>query len=376
MADNALAWLTVLRAPLLGAAGLRRAIAAAGSIEALLECPQRQLVALGLAPESAAALADPPRALIEQDLHWCGQLGIQLLPFNAADFPPQLADLSDAPALLLLRGRRELLAEPQLAVVGSRQPTAAGRRIARELAAQLAASGLVITSGLARGIDTAAHEGALAAGGGTIAVCGTGLDQCYPPENQALHERIARQGLLLSEFPRGAPAARHHFPRRNRIISGLARGTLVVEAAAGSGSLITARKALEQGREVFAVPGSPLNPLAAGCLELLTEGAHLVRTAHDVITHVRVPIEKNPGINLLSDQELMPAESAAGPARRLDKDYEMLLDALGFEPASIDDLVDRTGLSPGSVASMMLILELEGRVETRPGALFNRVTDR
>ena len=376
MQEHTLAWLTVLRAPLLGAAGLRRALATVGSIEALLACAQRQLLALGLAPESAAALADPPRALLDEDLRWCEDENIQLLPFVAPDFPPQLADLPDAPALLLLRGRRELLVEPQLAVVGSRQPTAAGRRIARELAAQLAAAGLVITSGLARGIDTAAHEGALVAGGGTIAVCGTGLDLCYPPENQSLHERIAHQGLLLSEFPRGAPAARHHFPRRNRIISGLARGTLVVEAAAGSGSLITARKALEQGREVFAVPGSPLNPLAAGCLELLTEGAHLARTAHDVITHIRIPIEKNPGANLLSDQELISDKSRPGPARRLDKDYEMLLDALGFEPASIDDLVDRTGLSPGSVASMMLILELEGRVETRPGALFNRVTDR
>jgi DNA processing protein len=228
---------------------------------------------------------------------------------------------------------------------------------------------------MARGIDTAAHEGALAATGGTIAICGTGLDICYPPENQALRDRIAREGLLVSEFPRGAPASRHHFPRRNRIISGLARGTLVIEAAAGSGSLITARKALEQGREVFAVPGSPLNPLAAGCLELLTEGAHLVRTAGDVVTHIRIPIEKNPDDNLLSDQELASVQSATGRARRLDKDYEMLLDALGFEPASIDDLVDRTGLPPGSVASMMLILELEGRVESRPGALFNRVTD-
>jgi len=376
MQDSTLAWLTVMRTPLLGAAGMRRAIAACGSVEALLDCRPQQLVSFGLAPESAAALANPPRALIEEDLRWCGDLGMELMPFTAPDFPAQLADLPDAPALLLLQGRRELLAAPQLAVVGSRTPTAAGRRIARDLAAQLAAAGLVITSGMARGIDTAAHEGALAGKGGTIAICGTGLDICYPPENQALRDRIAREGLLVSEFPRGAPAARNHFPRRNRIISGLARGTLVIEAAAGSGSLITARKALEQGREVFAVPGSPLNPLAAGCLELLTEGAHLVRTANDVITHIQVPIEKNPGNNLLSDQQLTSVQSATSTARRLDKDYEMLLDALGFEPASIDDLVDRTGLTPGSVASMMLILELEGRVEPRPGALFNRVTDR
>jgi DNA processing protein len=376
MQDSALAWLTVLRAPLLGAAGLRKAIAATGSIEALLACSEHQLLSLGLAAESAAALARPAHALLSEDLAWCQAHDIRLLPFTAPDYPAQLADLPDAPALLLLRGRRELLAEPQVAVVGSRHPTAAGRRIAQELAGQLAAAGLVITSGLARGIDTAAHAGALAVRGGTIAVCGTGLDICYPPENQALRDRIAREGLLISEFPRGAPAARHHFPRRNRIISGLARGTLVVEAATGSGSLITARKALDQGREVFAVPGSPLNPLAAGCLELLTEGAHLVRSAADVITHIQIRIEKNPGNKLLSDQELTSVQSSPSANRRLDKDYEMLLDALGFEPASIDDLVDRTGLSPGSVASMMLILELEGRVESRPGALFNRVTDR
>jgi DNA processing protein len=376
MQDNALAWLTVLRAPQLGAAGLRRGIRQAGSIEALLASSERQLVSLGIAPEAAAALARPPRALIEEDMAWCAAQGIHLLPFMAPDFPPQLSELPDAPALLLLRGRRELLAEAQMAVVGSRHPTAAGRRIAFELAGHLASAGLIITSGLARGIDTAAHEGALAAGMGTIAVCGTGLDICYPPENQALRDRIAHEGLLVSEFPRGTPPNRHHFPRRNRIISGLARGTLVVEAAAGSGSLITARKALDQGREVFAVPGSPLNPLAAGCLELLTEGAHLVRTAADVIAHIQIQIEKNPGNNLLSDQALTSVQSTSSAPRRLDKDYEMLLDALGFEPASIDDLVDRTGLSPGCVASMMLILELEGRVESRPGALFNRVTDR
>jgi DNA processing protein len=320
------------------------------------------MVALGLAPEAAAALNDPPRALLDDDLAWCERERISLLPFTAPDFPPQLADLPDAPALLLLQGRRELLAAPQMAVVGSRQPTAAGRRIAFELAGALARAGLVITSGLARGIDTAAHEGALAARCGTIAVCGTGLDLCYPPENQALRDRIAAEGLLMSELPRGAPAARHHFPRRNRIISGLARGTLVVEAAAGSGSLITARKALEQGREVFAVPGSPLNPLAAGCLELLAEGAHLVRTAHDVITHIQITIEKNPGHYLLSDQKLTSVQSTAGAARRLDKDYEMLLDARARacvrrcastssrlpRPKTIEQDLPRQGLQPGA----------------------------
>ena len=196
------------------------------------------------------------------------------------------------------------------------------------------------------------------------------MDICYPADNRALSLRILANGALVSEFAPGTPPCRLNFPRRNRIISGLARGTVVVEAAADSGSLITARKALEQGREVFAVPGSPLNPQARGCLELLLEGAHLARDAADVLREIEIPIELNSIVN----QKVMSESNTPESAQRLDKDYEMLLDALGFEPASIDDLVDRTGLPPGSVASMMLILELDGRVETRPGALFNRVT--
>lgn len=364
-------WLIALRAPQLGARTLRNALSIAGGIEALLALRRSELLALGLAPEAAAALQQPPRDLIAQDLQWLARSGTELLAIDAAAYPPQLAELADAPVALFLRGRRQLLRSPMLAVVGSRRPTAAGQRIAQTLAQTLGEAGLCIVSGLARGIDAAAHEGALRGRASTIAVCGTGLDQCYPAENQALFERIGHDGLLLSELPPGTAPLRHNFPRRNRIIAGLARGTLVIEAAEGSGSLITARQALHQGREVFAVPGSPLNPLAAGCLELLREGAHLVRQTQDVLEHIKIPIEENThqnhAVELINQGRDAP--------RRLDKEYEMLLDALGFEPASIDDLVDRTGLPPGSVASMMLILELEGRVENRPGALFNRVTD-
>jgi DNA processing protein len=364
-------WLIALRAPSLPARILRAALSATGSIEAVIASTRSELLQLGLAPEAAEALHRPSSALLEQDLHWLKRSRVTLLPVTAPGYPSQLADLPDPPAALFIKGRSALLRAPQLAIVGSRHPTAAGRRIAQTLSRQLGQAGLCITSGLARGIDTAAHEGALEGEGGTIAVCGTGLDQCYPPGNAALFERIADTGLLVSEFPPGTEPRRSNFPRRNRIISGLARGTLVVEAAQGSGSLITAQRALEQGREVFAVPGSPLNPLAAGCLDLLRQGAHLVRHAGDVLEHIQIPIESNSPAN----QELALRSDSVSGVRRLDKDYEMLLDALGFEPASIDDLVDRTGLSPGSVASMMLILELEGRVETRPGALFNRVSD-
>jgi DNA processing protein len=366
------AWAAFVRAPALGSRALRMALAQVESAGSLLGCAPAQLRQLGLGEAAAQFLGKPPDADLDADLAWLQQAGTALLPFNAAQFPPQLATLDDAPPALYVRGDPRHLTRPQIAIVGSRRPTAAGRRFAMQLACELASAGLTITSGLARGIDTAAHEGALSAAAATIAVLGTGPDRCYPSENQALTERIAGSGALVSEFPPGSEARANHFPRRNRIISGLARGTVVVEAAADSGSLITARRALEQGREVFAVPGSPLNPLACGCLELLREGAQLARGAADVLEQINIPIEKNHNINQLS----MTGHGQQQTIGRLDKDYEMLLDALGFEPASIDDLVDRTGLAPGSVASMMLILELQGRVETRPGALFNRVTDR
>ncbi|HWL63131.1 MAG TPA: DNA-processing protein DprA [Steroidobacteraceae bacterium] len=300
---------------------------------------------------------------------WLAVSGARLIARGDAEYPLQLASVPGAPAALFVLGNAALLARPQIAIVGSRAPTAAGRRIAATLARDLVAAGYVITSGLARGIDAAAHEAALDAGGTTIAVCGTGLDTCYPRQNQALFDLIARHGALVSEFPPGTQPRAFHFPRRNRVISGLARGVVVVEAAAGSGSLITADHAAGQGRDVFAVPGSPLNPLAAGCNELIRNGAVLVRSAADVLAEAGFFPEQIP----LSHQPVATANEPVGGVGRLDKDYEMLLDALGFEPASIDDLVDRTGLAAGSVASMMLILELDGRVEARPGALYNRV---
>lgn len=299
---------------------------------------------------------------------WLAASGARLLRRGEASYPAQLDAIPDPPPLLFALGNTDLLHAAQVAVVGSRHPTAAGRSLAARIAGDLTRHGLVITSGMARGIDAAAHEAALAAGGKTIAVCGTGLDICYPAQHRALFERIAREGLVLSEFAPGTPPRAAHFPQRNRIISGLARGVVVIEAAANSGSLITARHALAQGREVFAVPGSPLNPLAAGCLALIRQGAALVRDTADILPEIGIPIERN----LLADQSVDQTSSTSASAPWLDKDYEMLLDALGFEPSTVDDLVARTGLGPGSVASMLLILELEGRVEARPGALYNR----
>ncbi len=364
------AWLLLARTPGLGPVTLRRVLAHCDDVVALVRQPAAALRTLGMCEEAAAHLARGDACeSARQDQHWLSASGAQLITLHDKTYPAQLAALPDAPPLLFALGDIALLQQPQMAVVGSRHPTATGRRIAGLLAGQLAAAGFTITSGLARGIDAAAHDAALAAGGSTIAVCGTGLDQCYPAENRPLFARIAHRGLLLSEFPPGTEARAHHFPRRNRIISGLARGVVVVEAATGSGSLITAERALEQGREVFAVPGSPLNPQVAGCLALIRQGAHLVRDAGDILPDITISLEHKFPLN----QRVEGANKGAGGPVRLDKDYEMLLDALGFEPASIDDLVDRTGLAPGSVASMMLILELEGSVEARPGAQYNRV---
>lgn len=295
--------------------------------------------------------------------------GCALLCPGDPRFPEQLAAVRGCPDALYVRGDPAVLALPQLAIVGSRAATRAGRETAFEFAAALAARGLAITSGLATGIDAAAHRGALAAGGVTIAVCATGLDRTYPPEHAALADEIAAAGALVSEFPAGTPPAARHFPQRNRVISGLARGVLVVEAAARSGSLITARHAADQGRDVLAVPGSIRNALARGCHRLIKDGAALVETPDDVLFAL--------GLAELA-ADLVPdiaAGTDAGKSRAvLDSDAEMLLNALGFEPADFDRLVERTGLAVQAVASKLQMLELEGRVESLAGGRFSRTS--
>jgi DNA processing protein len=253
-------------------------------------------------------------------------------------------------------------------MVGSRRPSLPGQRSARAFATQLSQSGLAITSGLAIGIDAASHEGVLDAGGSTIAVLATGADRVYPHHHAALAQRIASAGALVSEFAPGAPPRRDHFPRRNRILSGLCLGTLVIEAALRSGSLITARLAASQGRAVFALAGSIHHPLARGCHALIRSGATLVECANDILRELKI---------IPSEQQLAAAGSAGQPAVRavvrLDNDYKILLDALGFEPASPDVLVERTGLPSQSVASMLLFLELEDVVGLQSGGRYVRL---
>ncbi|MGH8294894.1 MAG: DNA-processing protein DprA, partial [Steroidobacteraceae bacterium] len=258
---------------------------AGGDLERL--CEPQILAQVDLPPAARAFLQHPDRTALAADLKWLRASGARAILWGEEDYPPQLAATRGPPAALYVEGDAAVLKAPQLAMVGARRASPLGRTVARELAGALAQAGLTITSGLAAGIDAASHDGALAAGGRTVAVLGTGLDRLYPLENAALAQRIRTAGALVSEFPPGTGPQRQNFPRRNRVISGLALGTLVVEAAHGSGSLITAQQALEQGREVFAVPGSIRNPLSRGCHRLIRDGAHLVEEPRDVLAQLQ-----------------------------------------------------------------------------------------
>ncbi|WP_366555578.1 DNA-processing protein DprA [Aquibaculum sediminis] len=292
-------------------------------------------------------------------------IGAQLLIYGDNDYPPPLAAVSDAPPTLSLQGRRDLLDRPALAVVGARNASSSGRSLARHLARDLAAEGLLIVSGLARGIDAAAHEGAL--DDGTAAILAGGIDCIYPPQNEALHQAIAEQGLLLAELAPGTEPQARHFPRRNRIISGLSRGVLVVEAAPRSGSLITARLAAEQGREVLAVPGSPLDPRARGCNDLLRQGATLVETADDVLQALAgplTPLREAPPVDFELPEPEETDKNAADSAHR------ELRELLSPTAVSVDELLRQCQFSGPTVSLALLEMELAGSIERRPG---NRV---
>lgn len=364
--DELTAWLTLMRAPGLHAGMLRRLLPDRPTAASIVSAPPAALHASGAGPALVEWLKGCGKLDLSADLRWLDQEHHHFIPWGDERYPGLLAELSDAPAGLYVRGDASSLLLPQLAIVGSRNPTPAGRENAASFAAHLARCGLTITSGLAIGIDAASHQGALEGGGATIAVCGTGLDIDYPRSNAALAEAIANRGALVSEFPIGAPPIKANFPRRNRIISGLSLGTLVVEAAVQSGSLITARLAAEQGREVFAVPGSIHNALARGCHLLIRQGAKLVETADDIFTELR----SLAGALTPSPHESGTAGRRENSTSALDKEYEILLDALGFEPAGVDVLIARSGLRADAVASMLLILELEGRIESYPGGLY------
>ena len=364
--DELTAWLVLARAP-----GLH-----SGTLAPLLTCFESVVALVSATPAALREAAADPRLIRYlqhvaepvTDRRWLDTEHHHLVCWNSPQYPALLAELPDAPIVLFVRGDPQLLCMPQLAMVGSRNPSPTGRETARSFAKHLGESGLTITSGLAIGIDAASHEGALTTAGRTIAVCGTGLDISYPQANAGLASEIARHGALVSEFPCGSPPLKAHFPRRNRIIGGLSLGTLVVEAALRSGSLITARLAADSGREVFAIPGSIHNPMSHGCHQLIRQGATLVESAADIFA------ELQPLAGVLSRPwPAIKAPDATGiSASPLDNEYKILLDALGFEPAGVDLLVVRTGLRADEVASMLLILELESHVASYPGGLYVR----
>ncbi len=319
-----------------------------------------------LSERQRALLFTPDEQQLRSDLRWLESSGAALLTFGSPGYPAMLARIRKAPAVLYVLGEPAVLDDPQLAIVGSRKPTPAGLQNAHDFAEAFARVGLTVTSGLALGIDGASHEGALDGGGPTVAVCGNGLDSVYPREHRSLAARIREHGALVSEFAPGTEPRPENFPRRNRILSGLAHGILVVEAGLRSGSLDTAGHALDQGRDVFAIPGSIHNPVARGCHKLLRQGAKLVEDINDVLAELQISLQTPPSAQ--------PATRRA-PLRALDKEYEMLLDAVGFEPASIDALVERTGLPSESIASMLLILELDGRVAPYAGGRYCRLPE-
>ena len=354
MADPRVARLRLIRTPTIGPVTYRQLLARFGSAERAIEAlPDLAARGGGKAPRIAEA------AMVEREIARVETLGARYLFIDDADYPPLLAELDNAPAVMTIRGDSALFARTSVAMVGARNASAAACRFARGLAVELGREGVVVVSGLARGLDTAAHQGSLATG--TIGVIASGIDIAFPPENRGLQEQVAEQGLLIAEQPPGSEPLARNFPHRNRVIAGLSTGTVVVEAAPRSGSLITARLAAEAGRDVMAVPGSPLEPRAQGCNLLIREGATLVQSAADILETIR-PID--------SRMVRVPASPFDGRPGGEPDDAERraLIGLLGPVPVAIDELIRQSGLPPATVALVLLELELAGRIERHAGA--------
>lgn len=363
------AWLTLARARPLGSVAVDKLLQHFGSTEAAVAASATALRASGLSTAQIEALRKPDEAGIARDLEWLAGERRGVLSRDDPRYPGLLREAPQAPALLFWNGDLDLLAWPQLAIVGARSATPQGLDNAQAFAHAFARHGLAITSGLALGVDGAAHRGALAADGATIAVCATGLDRVYPARHQALAREIAERGLLISEFPTGVQALPDHFPRRNRIIAGLALGTLVVEAARESGSLITARLAVEAGREVFAIPGSIHNPQARGCHALIRGGAKLVETAEDVLEELAPRLRPWSGTPLAAQK---PHRSAAPATATHDPHAQAVLDALGDAPLDFDTLASRCAASVAELQATLTALELSGQVAIAAGGRYQR----
>ena len=350
------------------ASALRRLLDTHGSAEASCRAGQRDWTSHGLDADACNAIRSPDAGALARGERWLDAASHHLVGWRDDAYPPLLRRIASPPAMLFVAGDPGLLWQPAIAVVGSRAATAGGRSNAGLFATALSRAGLCVASGLAAGIDAAAHQAALDAKGSTVAVLGTGPDVAYPVSHRPLLERVATAGAVISEHPPGTGPLRQHFPSRNRILAGLSLGTLVVEAADKSGALITARLAADMGREVFAVPGSIHNPMARGCHRLLREGAQLVESPAEVLDAL-APLVVDLARALRGQLELLP--KASGPVsdaiKSEDPDYNRLWQALGHDPTGMDDLVARTGLTAAALSSMLLALELDGRIATEHG---------
>ncbi|MBS0479583.1 MAG: DNA-protecting protein DprA [Proteobacteria bacterium] len=353
MADPRVARLRLIRTPSIGPITYRQLIARFGSAEAAIDAlPDLAARGGGRAPKVTQA------NVVEREIAAVEKLGARYVFLDDADYPVLLAELDNAPAAMTVRGDIMLASRTAVAMVGARNASAAACRFARGLAVELGREGVVVVSGLARGLDTAAHNGSLATG--TIGVIASGIDISFPPENRDLQEQVAQQGLLIAEQPPGMEPLARNFPHRNRIIAGLALGTVVVEAAPRSGSLITARLANEAGRDVMAVPGSPLDPRAQGCNQLIRDGATLVQSAADILESIR-PIDARMVRSPASEFDAMPPHDPG------DAERGAVVALLGPAPVAIDELIRQSGLTPAMVATVLLELELAGRLERHAG---------
>ena len=368
-------WLALILAPGLGTRRFAQLHEHFGSPLGWVDQPDPTLRDAGLSANQIRALRQPDREAMQRCLDWLAVDQHYLISLDDDYYPPLLRDIADPPPALFVAGQPGCLLKPQLAIVGSRNATSGGLDHARSFASTLARAGLVITSGLATGIDGAAHDACLRAGGPTIAVAGTGLDRVYPARHRDLARRIVGQGALVSTFPPGIEPRPGNFPARNRVISGMSLGTLVVEAGQRSGSLITARLASDQGREVFAIPGSVHNPLARGCHRLIREGAKLVETAEEIVEELK-PLADQLGLALAArlrpDTESALDSAAQAPHVEFDEEYQRLLDAVGYDPTPVDEIIRRSQLTAAAVSSMLLMLELDGFVAPHAGGRYSR----
>ena len=367
MEEEIFNWLVVVNTPGLGIHTFHTLLEQGFSPSRLLQAVHDNKPVEGVNRKMIEWLRSPDTKTCLKDMAWLEQENNHIVLFTDPLYPPLLKEIIDPPPVLYVHGDVSCLSHYQIAMIGSRNPTGGGSETAQRFAHSLAQSGFVITSGLALGIDADSHRGAISAGGKTIAVTGTGLDRVYPARNKMLaHEIVETGGALVSEFPIGTPPLANHFPRRNRIVSGLALGVLVIEAARRSGSLITARLAAEQGREVFAIPGSIHNPLAKGCHRLIRQGAKLVETVEDILEELG-PLAH---VEFLDKNPVEKAENKVFP----DNDEQRLLEYIGYDPISIDMLIERSGLTAEIVSSMLLVLELRGFVSSAAGGIIIKTT--